>query len=339
MNSIRDISPVVNSVYRIIPVTILLCYLFAYYSSIKAQTDTLSVTWYLDRLENIGGLPTTKLSNQASGPASEYPLIVDSPFGKAAYFNGINEGILVPGNPLGSSPSFTIEILFKPEAGPKNDEKRFIHIRSKNSDSRRILLELTPLLNNLWTFKTFILSEKNSLDVIDSLQYTHEFNQWYHAALVYEKGKMHNYINWVHESSGEVTYIPIENGQISIGARQDPKSWLKGTIGFIKFSRKALSPSEFTGIPKKEFEILEKGLGILKNQIGIPEKEFEILEKQFEILEKGLGILKNQIGIPEKELGILEKGFEILKNQIGIPEFSPKIRKFRGFWNSSPGPF
>jgi hypothetical protein len=120
---------------------------------------------------------------------------------------------------------------------------------------------LTPLLNNQWTFKTFILSEKNSLDVIDSLHYRHEFNQWYHAALVYENGTMHNYINQVHESFGNVTYIPIENGQISIGARQDPRSWLKGTIRFIKFTKRALTPLEFTGIPTTNME-LEKTLPV-----------------------------------------------------------------------------
>jgi hypothetical protein len=114
MSFTKNISPVANPVYRTIPVMLFLFCLLTFYIPVEAQTDTSSVIWYLDQLENIGGLPTTKLSNPSNGPTSEYPLLVDSPFGKAAYFDGINDGILVLGNPLGSSSSFTMEILFKP---------------------------------------------------------------------------------------------------------------------------------------------------------------------------------------------------------------------------------
>jgi len=161
-------------------------------------------------------------------------------------FDGINDALFIKGNPLDNASSFTIEIIFRPEssANPDNSEQRYIHIRNQTDDVRRILMELRLTADQKWFLDTYIRSEVNNLTLIDSNK-THQTGKWYHAALVYEKGKMRHYVNGVEEGSGEVIFLPIENGQISIGARQNPRSWFKGAIKLIKFTRRSLKPEGF----------------------------------------------------------------------------------------------
>ena len=210
--------------------------------------DSLSIIWNLNRTDSIGGYKTTALT--------EYPSLTSSTQGEALLFDGINDAIFIENNPIGNTSSFSIEVMLKPDssANPLNVEQRYIHIRGKENDNRRVLLELRLTNDQKWFFDTYIRSEFNGLTLIDS-SLTHQTGKWYHIALVYDKGIMHHYVNGVEEASGEVTYVPIGDGQISIGARQNPRSWFKGEISLIKFTRRALPPNDFlftkTGIQGK----------------------------------------------------------------------------------------
>lgn len=124
----------------------------------------------------------------------------------------------------------------------------FFHLRSGENDTRRILIELRLLSNNRWSLDTFIKSENSSRTLLDTINFSHPVNEWRHVALTYKNGIMNHYVNGKHELSGKVNYLPIENGQISIGARQDPRSWFKGMIKLVKFSNHVLEPSEFINI-------------------------------------------------------------------------------------------
>lgn len=210
-------------------------------SQVKAQTssDTSSITWNLDRIDSVGGYPATKLN--------ELPTVIETPSGKATHFNGINEALLVKGNPLGNAKEFTIELVIKPDSStnPLNLEQRYFHVKSINNDDRRILIELRLKSNQQWSLDTFIKSESSRSALLDSVKFTHPVGQWYHLALVYKNGEMKHYVNGVEELSGKVIYVPIENGQISLGARQDPRNWYKGAIRKIRMTRRALKPTEF----------------------------------------------------------------------------------------------
>jgi hypothetical protein len=151
-----------------------------------------------------------------------------------------------------SATQFTIEIIFRPDslldlAGDKS-QPRFLHIKDiANNDNRRVTMEARILPNQRWVLDTYIKSEGSNLTQIDSTQ-THMCGEWHHAAIVYHDGIMKQYVDAVEQLSGLVTYVPIDSatGRISIGVRQGPRYWFKGSIRMIKVSKRALAPSEFT---------------------------------------------------------------------------------------------
>ena len=214
-----------------------------------AQTDSSATIWNLDRLENIGGYVTTILPNDTTGPAAELPMIINTEQGKAAYFNGINDGFLVKGSPLRNSATWTFEVVLKPDSSfnPNNLEQRFLHIAQYSTASERLLFEIRLLKNQKWAFDLFLSCGKRSLVLLDTThnKTLHTANQWHHIAVVYENSRATTYIDGVRELSDTISYQPPLGAQTSIGARQNPRSWFKGTIMTIKVTPRVLSPSEF----------------------------------------------------------------------------------------------
>lgn len=216
--------------------------------------DKPGVTWNLDRTDSIGGFQTI--------PLNELPRIIITDLGKESLFDGIDDAMLINTNPLEDAREFTIEAIIKPDSSLnlKNKEQRFIHIRNGDDDNRRILLELrlsppTPgKANQQWVFDTFIKSENSRCTLIDTSE-KHYTGKWFNTALVYKNGTMTHFVNGVKEMSGQVEYLPIIKGKISIGSRQDPRNWFKGAIKTIKFSKHALEPYEFLPVPPDQESI------------------------------------------------------------------------------------
>lgn len=220
--------------------------------TIQAQTGHSPVIWKLDRLDSLGGCPTETLPNQTIGPASELPSLIETERGKAAYFDGINDGILVNGNPLGQSNTWTLEVIFKPDSSTNPDHfaQRFLHIAHDYSQSARLLLELRLLRSQKWALDLCMGSGDRTLIILDTLHSRHLYpaGQWHHVAVVYSNQTATFYVNGIKDSSGAVTFHPLQNARTSIGARQNPKSWFKGAIQMIQVTPRALVPSEFIGL-------------------------------------------------------------------------------------------
>jgi len=215
-----------------------------FFSILTAQTDTSSITWIFDRVDTIGGYAAT--------PLTKLPTIIETSQGKAAYFNGINDGIFLNCNPLGSAKNFTLEIVFRPDSNYLTSDKnqpRLIHISDiVNSNNRRVTLETRLLPNQQWILDTYIKASTTMfLTQIDSTQ-IHTSGEWHHAAIVYNEGIMKQYVDGAEQMSGSVTYLPIDSasGRISIGVRQDPRYWFKGAIRMIKVSKRALAQKDLS---------------------------------------------------------------------------------------------
>jgi hypothetical protein len=218
-----------------------------FFSLLSAQTDTSSVTWIFDRVDTIGGYVST--------PLNELPVIIETSQGKAAYFDGVHDGILLHCNPIGTAAKFTLEVVFRPDSSELTGEKnqpRFIHIcDSVNNNNRRVTMETRILQNQRWILDTYIKASTSMfLTQIDSTR-THTSGQWHHAAIVYSEGFMKQYVDGAEQISGPVLYQPIDaaSGKISIGVRQGPRYWFKGAIRMIKVSKRVLAPTEFS-LPK-----------------------------------------------------------------------------------------
>ena len=206
----------------------------------QTQSDSLSVVWDLDRMDQIGECTTTKLGQ---------PVLIETPLGRGILFDGIDDGLLVQANPIGDAIAFTVEVVFRPDfSDPPNSEQRFLHIQNPDDDNRRILIELRHTADQRWFLDTFIKSD-SSRCTLYAETFQHPVGEWFHAALVYENGTMRHYVDGREELSGPLNYVPIEKGFTSIGVRMNRRSWFRGAIRTIRMTRRALTPAEFLALP------------------------------------------------------------------------------------------
>lgn len=213
--------------------------------SSKAQKDPLQTLWNINTIDKIGDFSVL--------PLNVFPTIKGN---KYLLFNGIDNALLIKGNPLGTASAFTIEVIIKPDSSlnSANVEQRFLHIGKSAGDKARILLELRLLKRQKWDLDVYLSSETSSITMIDTTREEHLYQtgKWYNVTLVYGNQNVLCYINGVKEFSGRTEFHPLPDAQISIGARQNPRSWFKGGIKTIRFTGRALKPEEFL---KPEIEI------------------------------------------------------------------------------------
>jgi len=201
-----------------------------------AQTHewpTQSVTWKVDNLKHIGGHAVEVLGS---------PLVVKTDRGKAIVFDGLRDGVLVQDNPLAGSDKFTIEAIFRPDAGGAK-EQRWLHIEDTENLESRALLEIR-LDGNEWFLDTFIKSGDNRSPLYAE-NFKHPVGKWFHVALVFDGTEMRHYVNGKLELSGKITIKPFGKGITSIGVRQNKVYWFKGAVLKARFTNRSLTPSRF----------------------------------------------------------------------------------------------
>lgn len=190
----------------------------------KIVDGNKTISWHLRDTQQVGGFkpvvlgnPTMKIENKDS----------------AIYFNGVNDGFVIPVIPMEGWPTFAVEVLFKPDSDGSS-EPRFIHF--EDTALNRGTLELRLTKNGQWYFDGFLKNGKTGRGVtlIDSTK-LHPANQWYRAALVYDGKKMYTYINGQKELEGAIDFPPMTKGNISLGVRLNKKNWFKGQIREINF--------------------------------------------------------------------------------------------------------
>lgn len=190
-------------------------------------------TWKIDNLKEIGG-------NQLTITGT--PEVIKSPAGKAISFNGKDQGVVVPQNPIAGARAFTIEAIFRPDAGGEF-EQRWLHIQEDVTDNRA-LLEIRAN-GDEWFLDTFINSGEHKLTLYAD-KFKHPIGQWYHVALVFDGVMMRHYVDGQEEMSGPLDVsAPLGPGKISLGVRMNHVSWFKGAIREARFTQRALKPSEF----------------------------------------------------------------------------------------------
>lgn len=229
--------------------------LFMY--SLFAQTDTSSVTWNLDCLDQIGGHPVILYGN---------PYVITTLIGKAIYFSGsstTNDGLLIESNPLDNVTEFTLEVLLRIDTSSSLKQK-YIHIENPDnnySQKRRVLMEYEKASDSTWFFHGYVAVGSTNC-TLASISLPHYYGQWHTLALVYKDSTIKSYINGLFELTGSIPFLPIIDGHISIGRRMNNEvnSWFKGAIQTIRFTPRALLPSELltpqtTGVAKADFDI------------------------------------------------------------------------------------
>jgi hypothetical protein len=156
-------------------------------------------------------------------------------------FDGVDDGLVVNANPISGAMQFTIEAIFRPDAGG-NKEQRWFHIQEDETQNR-VLLE-TRLDGDQWFLDTFIKSGENNRTLFAE-NFKHPVNKWYHVALVFDGSEMRHYVDGVQELAGPLSISPLNRGQTSIGVRMNRIHWFKGAVRKARFTMKALAASEF----------------------------------------------------------------------------------------------
>ena len=197
------------------------------------KDEKKSVTWKIDNLQKIGGNVVTVLGE---------PQVISTDKGKALLFDGVDDGVFIEVNPITGWREFTIEAVFRPDAGGTG-EQRWFHIEDKQNAESRVLLE-TRLVGSEWFVDTFIKSGENRLPLYAE-NFKHPLGKWHTVALVFDGAEMRHYVDGKLELAGKLTINPLGSGVTSIGVRQNKVYWFKGAVRSARFTNRALAPKDF----------------------------------------------------------------------------------------------
>jgi len=218
-------------------VALILAFGVASTAALKAQ----SLTWLVNNTTNIGGWPTTINGN---------PQVIDSPYGAAVLFNGVNDGLTVGINPIAGATNFTVEMIFRPDpiTVPGAWQPRIFHIQSPNPPDHRLTLE-ARITNGTWYADVFLrTSASANLTLIDSTK-VHSLGEWHHLAATYDGADFRSYVDGVPELSGALAASAMVVGICSIGMRANQVNFFEGAVLALRFTSRVLAPSEFMNVP------------------------------------------------------------------------------------------
>ena len=209
-----------------------------------AQTPTApqSAVWRFDRIDSIGGHPTTVLG---------HPHLVDSPYGKAVEFNGVDDALFVGVHPLAGASTYTWEVIFSPDKDGAQAQ-RFFHLSEldpatgKDTDNR-MLFEIR-IVNGQWCLDSFANSNGSQRALLncDDL---HPLGEWYRVTAVYDGKMLRNYVANELQGEGELRLTPQGPGHSSIGTRINKVDYFKGAVFEARMTPRALKPEEFLKMP------------------------------------------------------------------------------------------
>jgi hypothetical protein len=205
-------------------------------TGVAAQPSPSPEVWTFDRLDRIGGHSTTVQGN---------PRVIDAPVGKAVEFDGVDDALFVDVHPLAGAETFTWEAIFRPDGG--QTEQRWFHLQESGSENR-MLFEIR-VVDGQWFLDSYTHSGSAQHALIGRGK-LHALGAWYHVASVYDGRTYSNYVNGVEQGRTEIRFAPQGAGRTSIGVRINLVNYFKGAIHVARFSRRALSPSEFLPVPK-----------------------------------------------------------------------------------------
>jgi len=207
-----------------------------------AASSGESEVWRFDQTGALGGHPTTVLG---------HPNVIESPFGKAVEFNGVDDALFVGVHPLAGTSAYTWEVIFRPDAdGP--EAQRFFHLQEQNPQTgkdtdNRMLFEIR-IVDGQWCLDSFASSNGNNRTLLNC-KLLHPLGKWYRVTAVYDGKELRNYVEDELEGSGELKLVPQFPGHTSIGVRINKVYWFKGAVLMARMTRRALPVEEFLKMP------------------------------------------------------------------------------------------
>jgi len=207
------------------------------HQAVSRETPRASV-WIFDRLDKIGGFPTTVVG---------HPMVVKTPVGRAIEFNGIDDALFVENHPLAGMRTFTFEALFRPDRGG-SAEQRWFHLNERDPQTgkdtdTRFLFEIR-VIGDQWCLDAFVRTPRANQTLIDR-SLLHPLGKWYRVAMVYDGTEFSSYVDGVLQGKATIPFEPQGPGHSSIGVRINKVDYFKGAVRQARFTPRALTPREF----------------------------------------------------------------------------------------------
>ncbi len=198
--------------------------------------------WRFDSIHAIGGHPTHVLG---------HPRVVDSPYGKAVAFNGVDDALFVDVHPLAGASEYTWEVIFRPD-GDGAPAQRFFHLAEVDpatgkDTGNRMLFEIR-IVKGQWCLDSFAASNGSARALLNCDE-LHPLDRWYRVTAVYDGKMLRNYVGDAMQGEGTLHLTPQGQGHSSIGTRINRRDYFKGAIFEARFTPRALKPEEFLALP------------------------------------------------------------------------------------------
>jgi hypothetical protein len=175
-----------------------------------------------------------------------HPKVIDSPIGKAIEFNGVDDALFIDVHPLAGAQTFTWEAVFRPDGGAF--EQRWFHLAEQDpktgADTENRMLFEVRIVGAKWYLDSYyeMAGVRKALMNKDAV---HTVGPWYRVAAVYDGKTYSNYVDGVQQNTSSVQ-LPVQGpGHSSVGVRINKLYYFKGAVHMARFTRRALSPSEF----------------------------------------------------------------------------------------------
>ena len=209
----------------------------------SSQEPVRQVTWRFDDAASLGGHATKVLG---------HPKLIETPMGKAIAFNGVDDALFVDVHPLAGAETWTWEMIFKPDADGKA-EQRIFHLQSidpatgTDVPQERMLFEIR-IRDGQWCLDSFATSGGQNKALLNC-EKRYPFGKWYRVTTVYDGKMLKNYVGDELQGDGEVHLIPQRPGHLSVGVRMNLVDYYKGAIYSTRFTRSALGVEDFLKMP------------------------------------------------------------------------------------------
>ena len=206
-------------------------------------------TWHFDNLTTISGIATTIVGS---------PKVVDTDLGKAIHFAGdhdAGDALFLPTLPLTGALDYTFEVIFRPSAAGK-PEQRFFHMQEDGTQSRR-MFEIR-IHGDKWCIDTVAVSAvagqpDSRAGIMLNCDADHLFpiDRWYAVATTYDGKMLRTYVNGILQGESAVALRPLGKGGTSVGTRYTKRDFFTGDILSARFSPSALPIDKLLKVPVK----------------------------------------------------------------------------------------
>jgi hypothetical protein len=206
-------------------------------------TKSTDEVWMFDQTSVLGTHATT---------IQGHPQLIETPFGKAMQFNGIDDALFVAVHPLAGAETWTWEVIFRPDADGAAAQ-RFFHLSvldpatGKDTDDR-LLFEIR-IVDGQWCLDSFAMANGQSKALLDCRK-LHPLGKWYRVTAVYDGTMLRNYVGGELQGEGPVHLVAQRPGHSSVGVRINLRDHFKGAIYEARFTRRALPQNEFLKMPQ-----------------------------------------------------------------------------------------